>query len=284
MLTVYHSDRLPLDYPTEFLAIQSALGCNDIPYLPIPGTRDVWCRDYMPVQAANGDLFQFVYWPRYLRDPKHAGLITSPTCYRTLPFAGRVRTSDIILDGGAIEICGKSGLVTERVFEDNPRHDRLALLDQLRESLSLERLLVLPVEPGDETGHVDGVVRFVNEYQVVMNNYAPLGRQLAAYGQEVEHTLRANGIAEISLLPYAPSSRKGPSGMPVATGCYANFLKVGNALLLPQFGIPADEQARAACEQIFQGAAIEKIDCRDLAKEGGVLNCVSWMRGADLDY
>lgn len=72
--------------------------------------------------------------------------------------------------------------------------------------------------------------------------------------------------------------------MPAATGCYANFLMAGHVLLLPQFGIPADEPARAACEQIFQGAVIEKIDCRHLAKEGGVLNCVSWMRGASLDH
>lgn len=277
--TVYHSDRLPTDYPDEFRAIQSILGRHNILYLPIPGTRDVWCRDYMPVLAADGNLVQFVYWPRYLRAKDFANLITPPDCYRDLSFADNVRESVILLDGGAIEICGKTGIVTERVFEDNYWYNREDLTLKLRAMLALNTLIVIPVEPGDETGHVDGVVRFINEQSVVMNDYDRLGGRSATYGREVMQVLRTQGIVDLHLLPYAPNNRSGPGGMPEAAGCYINFLKIGALVLLPQFGLPEDRQAFAAFESFFSDAVVEKVDCRMLAKDGGVLNCVSWTGG-----
>lgn len=278
---VYHADRLSLDYPAEFHAIQSALGRYGVPYLPIPDTRDVWCRDYMPVQAANGDLVQFVYWPRYLRAKELANLITPPDCYRDLSFVGNVRESVILLDGGAIEICGKTGIVTERVFEDNYWYNRKDLTLKLRATLALNTLIVIPVEPGDETGHVDGVVRFINEQSVVMNDYDRLGRRSATYGREVMRVLREHGIEDICNAPYVPTGKHGPCGMPDATGCYVNFLKVGALVFLPQFGLLEDRQAFASFESFFSDAVVEKVDCRMLAKDGGVLNCVSWTGGED---
>lgn len=276
-IRVYHSDQLPKRYPDEYQAIRAALGRHKVQYAAIPNTRDIWCRDYMPVVAADGKLVQFVYWPRYLRTRAATGLITPPTCYHTIFFADNVSESVIILDGGAIEICGRAGIVTERVFEDNHWYDRQDLSKKLKATLRLETLIVIPVEPGDETGHVDGVVRFVSETQVVMNAYADLGSRARVYGQQVEAKLREHGLDKIHYLPYAPTEKKGPDGMPEATGCYVNFLKAGNLILLPQFGIPGDNRALEVCKEIFSDCIVEAVECRNLAKAGGVLNCVSWI-------
>lgn len=275
--TIYHSDHLPQSYPDEFQAIRETLGRHGVHYAAIPKTRDVWCRDYMPVVAADGELVQFVYWPRYLRNKHSAGLITPPTCYCKMPFADEVRESVILLDGGAIEICGRSGIVTERVFEDNAWYDKADLAEKLKATLKLDTLIVIPVEPGDETGHVDGVVRFVNETQVVMNDYDALGHRARVYGQKVAAKLREHGVNHIHYLPYAPTGNRGPDGMPVATGCYINFLKAGRLILLPQFEIEADKRAVEICRQIFSGCIVEAVGCRNLARGGGVLNCVSWI-------
>lgn len=275
-MTIYHSDKLPKTYPDEYESIREALGRYGVLYAAIPNTRDVWCRDYMPVVAADGAKVQFVYWPRYLRSNNASGLITPPTCYGNMPFAGNVRESVIILDGGAIEICGRTGIVTERVFEDNSWYDKADLVEKLKTTLKLETLIVIPVEPGDETGHVDGVVRFVNEKQVVMNDYAALGSRARVYGQKVERKLRERGVDRIHYLLYSPTIKSGPDGMPEATGCYINFLKAGSLILLPQFGISADRRAVEVSKEIFSGCIVEAVDCRSLARGGGVINCVSW--------
>lgn len=276
MKAVYYSNLLAVRYESVFLSIDEILYKYNIRYLEIPGTKDVWCRDYMPVTGANGKLVQFVYHPKYLRDRYYAKHITTPTCYRSLPFAAEVRESVIILDGGAIEICGQTGIVTERVFEDNYWYSRKELVQKLKESLGLSTLVVIPVEPEDITGHVDGVLRFVDEGCVIMNDYSSLRDDVRLYGQVVEERLKAHDILDISLMPYSPTFRNGPDGFPDAVGCYINFLKVENLLVLPQFGIPADAAAIARCEEVFSGYAIETIDCSELARAGGVLNCISW--------
>jgi agmatine deiminase len=236
----------------------------------------------MPVAATDGQLVQFVYRPRYLRAKKFSGLITPPTCYRQMPYASGVRESVVILDGGAIEIYGRTGIVTERVFGDNYWYDKGDLVEKLERTLKLDKLIIIPVEPGDETGHVDGVVRFVNEKQVVMNDYAALEGRAKVYGKKVESKLRGHGIDHIHYLPYAPTDKKGPDGMPEATGCYINFLRTGSLVLLPQFGIPGDRNATEVCEHIFSGCVVETVDCSQLAKSGGILNCISWRTGAGL--
>lgn len=280
MTTVWHSDKLPEAFPGVFAALKTILERHGIGYRTIVETRDIWCRDYMPVQASDGSMVQFVYWPRYLRDKKNATLITPPTCCRKALGETPVQESVIILDGGALEIRDRTGIVTERILEDNYWYGRDDLSDKIKKTLRLDRLIIIPVEPGDETGHVDGVVRFIDEGRVVMNDYARLtidgARQSKAYGRKVESILKQNGL-RIEKLVYVPTDSYDPDGMPPAIGCYSNFLHVDNLVILPQFNLMEDAQALSMCKQIFgKGVAIETVNCADLAREGGVLNCVSW--------
>lgn len=281
MITVLHSDKLPQTFPEVFKTVKTTLNQYGFAYREISGTRDIWCRDYMPVRAADGSLVQFVYWPRYLRDKQSAKLITPPTCCQKILGQIPIKESVIILDGGGVEIHGSTGIVTERLLEDNYWYDRDEFVEKIRATLRLDKLIVIPVEPGDETGHVDGVVRFVGEGRVVMNDYTQLpikgAHQSETYGRKVERILKQNDL-RIEKLVYAPTDNPGSGGMPPAIGCYINFFRVDNLLLLPQFGLREDALALSGCKQIFgEGVTVETVDCSDLAWNGGVLNCVSWL-------
>lgn len=273
---IWHSNRLPKLFPNLYQALKTILEKHGIGYREIPGTRDIWCRDYMPVCAADGGMIQFVYRPSYLRKVKEdRHRFTPPSCWDGLTFASRVRESVLFLDGGTVETCGRTGIVTERLFKDNFPFDHEDLTIRFRQLLALDRLIVIPEEPGDVTGHVDGVVRFVDERRVVMNDYA-LEKELAGYGRKVETILREEGLENLKL-PYAPTGEIGADGMPSALGCYINFLRIGDLVILPQFGLKQDAEALAACRRIFGGdIEVETVECSKLASEGGVLNCVSW--------
>lgn len=277
---VWHSDQLPHRFPDVHTSLNTILKKHGIAYQPITQSRDIWCRDYMPVRSADGSLVQFVYWPRYLRSANYADRITTPGCYGDLPFTSQVSESVIILDGGGVEISGKTGIVTEQVFKDNYWYPREELAAKLKVTLKLDKLIVIPIEQGDVTGHVDGVVRFINEKRVMMNDYSlPKDEKSscsAAYGRKVERILQQSGL-QVELIPYAPTDNLGPDGMPVAIGCYINFLRIDNLVILPQFEIAEDLHAVKECKRIFgEDVTVEPVDCSELAWDGGVLNCVSW--------
>ena len=46
-------------YPQLFESLDAALEQRGIPYGLISGTRDIWCRDYMPIQVAEDSFVQF---------------------------------------------------------------------------------------------------------------------------------------------------------------------------------------------------------------------------------
>ncbi len=49
---------------------------------------------------------------------------------------------------------------------------------------------------------------------------------------------------------------------------------MSHALIVPVFN--TDEKAVQLFEEHFKGQTVLAIDCNDIAKEGGVLNCNSW--------
>src|SRR4051794_22486519 len=71
---LFLSDRLENKEPALLVSLRSVL--TGVPIHIIPGTADIWCRDYMPIQLDEVRFCQFVYDPDYLRDYQH--LVTPP--------------------------------------------------------------------------------------------------------------------------------------------------------------------------------------------------------------
>ncbi len=65
--TVYMSELLMSRYPETCKNLIKILEKHHINYFFIKGTKDIWCRDYMPVQTESGKLIQFTYNPSYLK-------------------------------------------------------------------------------------------------------------------------------------------------------------------------------------------------------------------------
>jgi agmatine deiminase len=51
---------------------------------------------------------------------------------------------------------------------------------------------------------------------------------------------------------------------------------VGQVIILSSYDLPEDEKVCRLFEQLFPSLRIASIDCRQIARDGGVLNCVSW--------
>jgi len=259
-------------YPKLFESLDAALEQRGIPYGLISGTRDIWCRDYMPIQVAEDGFVQFAYDPKYLRYKKYRHTITNVDVVCEAIGIKPVK-SKIRLDGGNVVISGSKVIMTDRIFSENPRYSKKRLLRELKELLRVERVIIIPQCPGDMTGHADGLVRFADEagpdnHTVYVSD---LSSACPRYFPKLYSALTQAELTPI-LIPY--SSPKKYDGVD-ATGTYINYLRVDKFVFYPVFGSKVDASAGKIFSKLFGSGAVP-IRVGRLAKEGGVLNCISW--------
>lgn len=254
---------LPTLYPTDAETLFTALAAHDVPYALLDGTRDIWLRDFMPVRTRSGKLVSFRYEPSYLRDCP--ALRTdfrrdiAPQLALTPVYA------DINLDGGNVVFSpsGARVLISDRVFSENPELPPAALAHELSELLEAE-VIVLPSLKSDMTGHADGMTRFLDDRTVLCNR--PLSS--CGFEQQVKRAVQDCGLDAVDF-PFVPT------GGVSAVGCYLNYLETERVVFLPVFGIEQDAEAETFARQLFS-KEIVPVNIREIAQQGGCLNCISW--------
>jgi len=268
------ADQLPLRHPLLVRRLRAILRKHGIPLRTVNHTRDIWIRDFAAIQISRTKFVKFRYEPDYLKDD-HDNLITGDDVFDDIPFLKDRLVSNIILDGGNVVASRNRVILTEKVFTENPKRSRTGLVRKLAQIFQA-RITIIPRENFDVIGHADGMVRFLTNDAVVINNYSDTAPRL----QTRLTTILSKLGLQIEVLPYLPENRK-RNGIPSAVGNYVNFLRVGNLIVLPAYGIPSDIQAKKQMERICPDAKVIPLFCKDLAREGGVLNCAT---STILDY
>lgn len=268
--TLYLADCLPIRFPGFFAGFELALKAESIPYVLLPGTKDVWVRDYMPVQVSENKFLQFRYDPDYLKgSPKWQSSITdTDSLCKNLKLDPE--QSDLVVDGGNIIRYGSKVILCDKVIRENCGIDLRTLMLELSELLEADPLIFIPTQPGDIIGHADGIVRFISTDNVFINDFR---NEDKAYAKRLKASLESFGL-DFHPLAYNPYENKSFLN---ATGIYINYLEITNTLFLPVYGLPQDEVAIRQMEKAFPFKKIVPVMSKELAKEGGVLNCVSWV-------
>jgi agmatine deiminase len=257
-------------HPAMWQALQHSLRERGIELRSVHGTRDIWLRDFMPIQVADDDFVKFRYEPDYLRIGHKHLMTAAATCLSTVS-RRKCQTSRINLDGGNIVAAKRKAILTEKVFRENRQIGRSELVRELHRLLRVEECIFVPEEPGDLFGHADGMIRFLDETTVLVNDYTCVNR---AFGTRLLSVLRKQGLA-CEAMPYLVEEEQ-VEGIPSAVGCYINFLWVGPLIVVPTFGTATDARALSTLEKLLPGRELVPLPCTELAREGGVLRCVSW--------
>ena len=243
--------------------LTAALDAHNIPYRFLPNAKDIWLRDFMPVRTGSGKLVSFRYEPSY---PKNDPDLRTDFRKDLAPQLGLpVTYSNINLDGGNVVFSpsGARVLISDRVFSENLEYPSAALVHELSELLEAE-VLIIPSLKSDMTGHADGMARFLDDRTVLCNR--PLSS--CGFEQKVKRSVRDYGLDAVNF-PFVPT------GGISAVGCYLNCLETEQAVFLPVFGIEQDAEAAASARQIFH-KEIVTVNIREIAQQGGCLNCISW--------
>jgi len=245
---------------------------------------NIWVRDYMPFQTKNG-FIKFKYktlgydkWPQ-LKIKTHSDY--------WLAVLGKFKNliyTDIILDGGNCQMNAEKDIavITDVIFKNNPEYGKEDLINKLSELLDA-KVIIVPREPGDELGHADGIVKFIDKSSILLNDY--FGHYIN-YRNKVTKILKSNGLRIIDFPNYyhlrskiteKQFRAKYPYGddFNPAWGYAINFLKVAQLIFAPIFNIKEDEITINTIEKCYPDCNVVAVDCFELSMEGGLLNCVT---------
>jgi agmatine deiminase len=255
------------------LYLEKELQCAGIGYGFIENTSDIWCRDYMPVQVAPKEFVQYKYYPSYCDTKKYRHTITDTTQVQlTTPLAANTAHDPLVIDGGNVVRSGNAVVMTDRIFKENKTLEKETVVAQLKKTLQVELLYLIPSQPNDMTGHSDGMVRFLDDHTLLVADYSG---EKDYWKTRYRNALQKTGLRLIDF-PAVNTEIKSDDGNYTAIGCYINFAWIGDVILFPQFNLPEDEAALKTAREIFSGDKVIPIPCKDLAMDGGVLNCVTW--------
>ncbi len=166
---LYLADCLPKKYPVFYKRFEKLLKENQINYNLLPGTKDIWCRDYMPIQNALGKLICFEYSPDYLMDVPQIRTDNQEVCDA---MGLNYNVNYVNLDGGNVIHYNNTVIMCDKVLKENAwKYDKKEVLQRLRYSFRANRIIFIPTAPDDLFGHADGVVRFVKSNLVLINKY-----------------------------------------------------------------------------------------------------------------
>ena len=264
--TVFLSEWLPEVCPTLYQSLAKVLKDNAVDFRILGNTNDIWCRDYMPIQTDEKRFVSYKYYPNYLVEKHQEQYITNVRDVGNVDFLRQAEVVpwDLVLDGGNVVKCGNKIVMTEKVFVENNDRSRNEVQRLLEEAFRCE-IVFLPWDENEKCGHSDGLIHYLGENRVLMTNYGDFDKSFA---QDFLRILEKH--FDVKTLKYNLEKTDKNSW------AYINFLQVGSLVLVPQLGIPEDEQALQQIAEALPQCKVVGVPALEAVRKGGALNCISW--------
>ena len=276
-------------------------------------TKDVWARDYMPIQLTNKVYLGYTYKPDYLCD-KDQNCVTNWQLHNVHPQNHNFDDFEVvqiplILDGGNVVkaiLKGKPCMIMcDKVLtENNINKNNKTEVENFKKwwvkwwnknfDGTEMKLVLLPWEGEKENpiGHADGMVRYIGNGHVLMTNYLDFDKKdQINFGKKMKKHLEDEGF-KVKELEFWDKFY-GNDIFKILfdeSWCYINYLQVDNTILVPKLGYPElDVEARTQIENAFEKTDlkvdVKTIECNmtpivkdmnDKMNSGGALNCLTW--------
>ena len=270
--TIYFSEKLLEQSPEIAKQISESIKLFGADCRFLPGTKDIWARDYMPVQVNDHKLIQFTFYPDYLIEYEYLKSEPDSIC---ADLTLNIVKSDIILDGGNVVKSDNCVIMTDKiVIENKHKYTKVQLLSKLRELFEVDKVVLIPWDHGERYGHADGMVRFIDNETVLLQGYYNTRKDLFKddFLDYLLDSLKENHLNyEFLNIDYPEKIN--------AKFAYLNYLQTKDFILLPSLGIDKDDEAmEGEIKKCFPDYTdkIQKIKMNSIIAKGGALNCISW--------
>lgn len=268
---IYFSDLLRTDskYTETCGQITKILDSFKVQYDFLPKTKDIWARDYMPIQVTENKFIEYRYDPDYLQGTEKGNrdLKTYPDMVcDSIPIP--TTKSEIILDGGNVVKSNNCVILTDKIVKENRLLcGKAELIKRLEELFEVDNVILIPQDKKEIIyGHSDGMIRFIDDKTVLIN-------QIYESDETLKWQIKQHGLKCESLKFNVKRYNKD-------NWAYINFLQTKDFILLPKLNIEEDEQALAQIQMYYPEYAernrIVQADATEIVKEEGAFNCISW--------
>ena len=248
---------------------------------------DIWLRDTACIFAKKADLkkaahvFRFNGWGEKYLLGKDAELSEEVAKLSALRSEIEIIKHPFVLEGGAIDHNGKGLWVTTTQCLLNPNRNpgmNLSDYENLFRTLGAKELCWISEGLlNDHTdGHVDNILRFVNEKTLVCMEPCGKGdphREKILLIQEEAKTWAAQNNLEL-LQVKGPGEVLGPEGdfMPAS---YMNFYIANNSVAVPQYGSSQDSAAIEFFQKLFPTKKVVGLASNNILTGGGSFHCIT---------
>jgi agmatine deiminase len=250
--------------------------------------NDIWVRDTLPTfavtdsQSLVGINWRFNGWGRRIRGYARYGGDAELSRKVTELSGAQVANSGITAEGGAFAFDGNGLIVaTKSVVLDKNRNagfDKDALEAALLRASGCTSICWLPGDRNESitTGHADSILSFGADNTALFHwveddttpEYDVCDYNLRVFQEWADEQGRHYEIVRVS----APDHQYGDS----QCVSYVNFAHVNGAIIMPKFGVKADNRARDKISAAFGGRLkVEMLDVRAITAAGGGIHCVT---------
>ncbi|MDL2323209.1 agmatine deiminase family protein [Bacteroidales bacterium OttesenSCG-928-A17] len=253
-------------------------------------SNDSWARDHGPISVIVNEVpyildFTFNGWG--MKFPANYDNQITKQLFSSDTFSSEVGYQNMmhmVLEGGSIESDGKGTILTTSECLLSPNRNEYRQKEEIDDYLKMifgaERVLWLNSGylAGDDTdSHIDTLARFCSEDTIAYVKCEDESDEHFEELQKMEAELKKFRTSDgnpynLIPLPMADAVYFEEGRLPAT---YANFLIVNDAVLMPEYGTPKDQEAKEQLQKAFPDREIVGINCLPLIKQHGSLHCVT---------
>ena len=238
--------------------------------IPLDQPLDLWMRDFSRVIPSLQ--IQFTYKPSYI-SAKDATWV-SGNFDRLMTEVSKLASfnatkSPIILDGGnVVDNDDDKAVISKRLLTDNNETKAAAGILEKVEHLLKKKVCLIP-DPGDKTGHSDGIVSFIEKDTLLLADFGYKNEY-----KEMESVIQSTfPDVKIVRLPCKDTGETW-KGITSAVGSYANCLVTKKCVYVPRFG--EDNEEVMSIIRSSTSKKVVSVDTGKLSHMGGSVRCMTW--------
>ena len=243
---------------------------------------DIWLRDtgcvfYKDSSQLKAHVFRFNGWGEKYKLGRDAELSA-----QMARIAGAIPTThNMVFEGGAVDHNGQGAWITTAECLLNPNRNpnlQRADYDRALQALGAQSVgwLSLGLLNDHTDGHVDNIVRFVNERTLLcMESCGDLDPHKERIDQILSETRAWADKNSLDVLTLkSPGEIIGPEGdfLPAS---YMNFYIANNSVAVPTYGSPQDAAAVEKLQGLFRDRKVVGLASNNILTGGGSFHCIT---------